>query len=458
MKSAEGYARAMPVGAEAGRRSSERSMTFGPFHLNVQAPCLIRDGVGVRLRAQALAVLRALVSNSGRCLSYEELLCKAWGGRWVSRHTVAVTVNEVQKALQDCGGWIRYYPKLGYQFEIPYCEDLIRTGWHHWLRHTREGFEKAILCFRTVLDSGGPEARACEGISRSCLMLGIFGMRHPAEMHTEFTKWHDRAVAAGGMTPELTCDLAQSLQFFERRFADAENQLITAVQNDPRSAGAYIRLAVLYACLGRFGEALDFLEDARERDPLWPILPACESMIHCCRGDMKQALLAGRNAVDLHPFLSIGRSYYAQALERSGNAAEALIEYRTANSLSPDLPRLRAEEAHCLARMGRHAEARIILDQLLERARAEFIDSSAFAPVYAALGNTEEALNLLERSLEDGSPHLALIDVDYRLDSLRRLPRFNKLRKRIFRETGSRFRKTNRFGAAQVQPFPRRNN
>lgn len=416
-------------------------IAIGPFHFDTEAPRLLRGTVPIDLRAQALHVLRTLVENSGRCLQYEELIQDAWRGTWVSRHTVAVTVNEVQKALRECGAWIRYHPKLGYRLEIPHAEELIRSGWHHWIRHTREGFDKALTCFEEALDAGGLEFQACEGLSRCYLMLGTFGMRDPREMYAGFTENHHRAVAAGGMTPELRGDLAQALHIFERRFPDAEAELRKAETESPRLAGTCIRLAVLYTCLRRFDEALEKIRLAWARDSLWPILPACETMLHCAMGNLDTAVACGKKAIHLHPYLAFGRSHYAEALERCGQLDEALAQYRTTVAISPDLPRLRAEEAHCLARMERHREARAILEELSERARTEFVDGCTLAPVHLALGEREEALRLVENSFEAGSPRLSFIDVDYRLQPLRAFRRFARIRNCVFGEVKRTYRK-----------------
>ena len=167
-------------------------------------------------------------------------------------------------------------------------------------------------------------------------------------------------------------------------------------------------------------------------------------------GNLNLAVECGKKTVDLHPYLALGRSQYAQALEQAGKLSEALTQYQTARSLSPDLPRLRADEAHCLARMGRRREARAMLEELRERARTEFVDTCTLAPVYEALGETEEALRLLESSIEAGSPHLAFIDVDYRMDPLRTVPRFGKIRSHVFRDLARARKGRTRSTAAAV--------
>jgi tetratricopeptide (TPR) repeat protein len=414
-------------------RASVGQIAFGPFCLDTEAPRLLRDGVELELRPQALHALRVLVQASGRCVDYIEMIGEAWHGISVSRHTVAVTVGEVKKALKEFGGWISYHPKLGYRLDVPQSEDLIRSGWHYWQRHTREGFEKALACFQRAAHGSNTDFRAYEGISRCYLMLGTFAMRPPLEMYAKFLEAHERAVELTGLTPELRGDRAQGLHVFELKLAEAESELLLAQRENPRSAGVYIRLAVLYATMKRFDEALETLKRAYEVDGLWPVLPAAEILVRCCLGEFESAVACGKKALDLHPYFSLGRSHYAQALEFSGRMEEALVEYRLACVISPDFARLRAEEAHCLARQGRIAEAEAVLAELEDRRRTEFVDGYPMAFVYDALGRQEEAFQELERAGVENSPNLFMMDVDPRMAGLRPHPRFIRLRNRIFR-------------------------
>jgi tetratricopeptide (TPR) repeat protein len=414
-------------------RASVGQIAFGPFCLDTEAPRLLRDGGELELRPQALHALRALVQCSGRCVDYAEMIGEAWHGVFVSRHTVAVTVGEVKKALKEYGGWISYHPKLGYRLDVPHSEDLIRNGWHYWQRHTREGFEKALCCFQEAAERSSTDFRAFEGISRCYLMLATFAMKSPREMYAAFLGAHERAVELSGMTPELRGDRAQGLHIFELKFAESESELLLARQENPRSAGVYIRLAVLYATLKRFDEALEVLARAYEVDGLWPILPAAEILVRCCRGEFEIAVACGKKALDLHPYFALGRSHYAQALEFSGRFREALVEYRLACVMSPDFARLRAEEARCLARYGRKAEAAAILEELEDLRQTEYVDAYSMAFVHEALGNADQAFEELERAGAENSPNLFMMDVDPRIDGLRSHPRFTRLRNRIFR-------------------------
>lgn len=112
---------------------------FGPFSLDVDQRRIFRGGTDLRLRPQAVRVLRVLSQRAGQPVSYEQLLKDAWDATFVSRHTVATTVSEIRKAFEEYASWIEYRPRIGYSLKVPRSDDQIRTGWHLSERRTRGG-------------------------------------------------------------------------------------------------------------------------------------------------------------------------------------------------------------------------------------------------------------------------------------------------------------------------------
>jgi len=403
-------------------------IVFGSFCLDGEAGRLFRNGVELELRPQAFRALRALVQHRGQYLDSERIMREAWGNTVVSRHTVAVTVGEAKKALKEYACWITYRPKLGYCLDVPGSADLLRTAWHLLNRRTREGAESALAYFTLASEQHPSDYRAFEGMSACYLVLGIYGMNAPLEMYEGFRKAHERAVALHRLSPELRADRAFGLYMFERRFDAAERELNQALRENPGLAPTYVRLAMLHICRGRFDDARKVLEYAYRADALWPVLPLADLSARFYARDYVGAVAQGRRALELHPYLQLGRAYFGQALEFSGSLTEALEQYRAASGLCPDLPWLRALEAACLARMGRTEDAlRIFCD--LERFREEsYVDAYYVAALLLALRRPQEALAELERALEEDSPSITLLDVDPKLDSLRADPRFQRLR------------------------------
>ncbi len=404
---------------------------FGPFLVDTASSRLLRDGVATKLRPQAFQVLRTLVQNTGQWVSCERLISEAWDGHHVSRHTVSVTVGELKNALEEFGHWISCRPKIGYRLESPRSDELIKTGWHFWNRRTRQGFEKALEFFQEAAKENDSDARAYEGIAVSRLMPVTYGMRAPREMYPGYLSAYHRAVALGGLTPDLRGMHGHALHIFERKLPEAEAELLESLREKPKSANTYIRLAIVYATMNRMDEALDVVNQARNCDPLWPLWPATEVIIRFCRREFDEAARCVKKALELHPYLLLGRAFCAQALEYAGKTEEALDQYRFGRLVDPDIPWLGALEAACLARTGREREARKILEELEQRRKNEYVDAYYMTLLMEALGKRAEALKELERAVEENSAALYILDVDPQMDSLRGDPRFTELRNRL---------------------------
>lgn len=402
-------------------------LAFGPFLIDLVNARITRDGVEVRLRPQAFEALRVLLRHNGRAVNHERMIAEAWDGTHVSRHTVDVTVGEVKKSLGEYGRWITHRPKAGYCLEVPTSEELIRKGWHFWDRRTREGAELAIGCFESAAAECPGDFRAYDGLSQCYLMLAVFGMQPPLEVYPRFQEANERAALLGGFRPELRCNRAHGLHLFERRFAEAETELLATLEEKPSLGDAYVRAALLYATLDRLDDALVMLKRGGQADPLKATLPAAEIQIRVYRREFDVAIAVGTKAVELHPYLQIVRVHYGQALEFSGRFSEALRQYQIASVMSPDLPWLRALEGTCLAKMGRDAEAAAILAELDELRRSEYVDAYYMAVLRRALGRTEEAWLELERALDEYSGFILAMRVDPKMDAFRGDPRFAAL-------------------------------
>jgi tetratricopeptide (TPR) repeat protein len=407
-------------------------ITFGPFRLDTTTTTLLRDGRELELRPQAFHALRALIHNRGRYVGYAQMINQAWDGNLVSKHTVAVTIGEVKKTLGEFGLWISYRPKLGYRLDVPHSDDLVKQGWHFWTRRTREGFEKALDCFQQAAVENPSDFRAFEGISLCYLLLGTYGMRVPREMYNGFLQAHRRAVELCGLTPERRADRAHGLHLFEHKLEEAETELLRAQEESPESPEVYVRLTMLYVTEGRLDDALNILLRARSTHSLWPTVPANEILIRFFRREFESAVACGKKALELHPYLYLGRLFYGESLEHSGKVSQALEQYQLAVIMSPDLPWLQAVQGACLAKHGHRKEAMAILAELLQVRKTQYVDAYFMAVLHDALGDRDQAFQELERAFHEKSPALFAMRVDPRLDNLREDTRFLALVTRVF--------------------------
>ena len=127
-------------------------------------------------------------------------------------------------------------------------------------------------------------------------------------------------------------------------------------------------------------------------------------------------------------------STLGQIFEDQGKLSEAIVEYEKVCRLG-STPANLAMLAHANAKAGHTAEARKILDDLTNLSRKNFVAAYPLAIVHLALGDKEEALRLLEKSLDERSILLqgwfGSFKTDKRLDPLRGDPRFQELEKRF---------------------------
>ncbi len=81
--------------------------------------------------------------------------------------------------------------------------------------------------------------------------------------------------------------------------------------------------------------------------------------------------------------------------------------------------------------MGRQPEARRILNELVEKARVQYVAADRIAAVYVALGQNDDAFRWLERAAAERNAILQFIAFSRDFLPLRSDPRFADLLRRI---------------------------
>lgn len=420
------FPRLSPVEARTLRSVQARyadPVAFGPFSIDLSTARVFRDGVEFPLRPQVFRVLQFLIQNPGRLIDYDEMLQGAWSGSRVSKHTVAVTVNELKAALGGYGAWISIRPGYGYSLEIPESERFMRTGQHFRNQLTKAGIYKAIDCFARVASLEGGNGRAWELLSGLYLDIAWFGIGPAREAQKSFEIAWQRALALQGLTPGLRQNRALGLLLFEGKLAEAEAEFRRVRDEFPAMVSVSVRLATVCFMQGRTDDAFDELRHAENTDPLYPSLPGIKARLLLFCRETEAAIASARDAIALHPGCVVSRIQYADILDFAEDPA-ALTEYRVASTIASDLPWIRAAEARCLARQGRCAEASEILNHLLAHRPAEFVDACHLAWLLDALGRRDDAFSELRRAVAEKSPLIPWLPVDTKADCLRSDARF----------------------------------
>jgi TolB-like protein/Tfp pilus assembly protein PilF len=305
--------------------------------------------------------------------------------------------------------------------------ELYLKGRYVWNRRTAENLKKALNYFQQAAQKDPNYALAYAGIADTYAVMPAYSAGSPqdclpraktaAEKALELDDSLGEAHASLGFVLIHYFDIAASTKEFER-----------AIELNPSYATAhhwYGRATLLLA--GQFDHAIAEGKRAVELDPVSPINRADLGGVYTMLRRYDEAVQQLRSTLEIDPDFYWAHRYLGLTLELKGETAEAIAEYQKAFELSDD-PIMLAFLAHAEANAGRPNEARQILARLTELAKTRYLPAYAFAVVYMALGEKDQALDWLEKNVRDhASPAINLITIDPYLDPLRGEPRFQAL-------------------------------
>ena len=84
-----------------------------------------------------------------------------------------------------------------------------------------------------------------------------------------------------------------------------------------------------------------------------------------------------------------------------------------------------------MAKAGKPAEARAVLDELLRLSETRYVPPYHFALVYNGLGESEKALDYLEKGIAEKDVRMVFLKVEPKWNNLRDEPRFQNLMRRM---------------------------
>ena len=302
---------------------------------------------------------------------------------------------------------------------------LYLRGRYYWNQRSKEGFEQAISHFTQAIDLDPGYALAYAGLADAFLLQGVY--RH--EVGSEALQAADEAATRAR---ELDDSLAEAhasaglLAIFRYDWDTAEEALLRGIQLNPKYSTAHHYHGLYLRGRGRFEEALTELRQAQALDTLSPRITLDLGKELSRRGEYDLAIEQFSNALELQPdfasaYANLGRAYLAQ-----GSYQEALTRFQRGAELDPDIggPWL----AYFFAVREQEEEALELLEELEDSSARP----SEIAAVYTGLGEMDQALEWLDRTLDpDELDDFWLRWSDFEFDPLRDDPRFQDLLRRM---------------------------
>lgn len=166
--------------------------------------------------------------------------------------------------------------------------------------------------------------------------------------------------------------------------------------------------------------ALSFFEHAYRLDPLSPRTNAAVGFAHWCSGNPAEALRWLQIAQEMNPNAFRPTQYIIQTHLSAGDPKSALHE---SARVPPNAPHgALAARAAALAANGEREEAESILARL--SAVTGYVDPINLALVHLALGRREEAVDAIERAIEERTPFVQFLRLHPNFRELYAHPRY----------------------------------
>jgi tetratricopeptide (TPR) repeat protein len=229
--------------------------------------------------------------------------------------------------------------------------------------------------------------------------------------------------------PEAHTALALIVQEHDWDWETAEKEFRRAIELNPNYATAHHWYAEHLMWRGRFDEALQESERARQLDPLSLIIAADNGAILYFSRQYDRAIEKWKSVREMDPDFMRARLIVGAYVEK-GMFAEAVADnerFRTKISAASYW----SWRAYIQARAGHREDAHWALNELLRLNPHTPVDPIIIAQAYAGLGEKQNALAWLEKAYAQRSDELVTLKVYPAYDPLRGDPRFQELLRRL---------------------------
>jgi|HubBroStandDraft_6_1064221.scaffolds.fasta_scaffold01069_10 TolB-like protein/DNA-binding winged helix-turn-helix (wHTH) protein/Tfp pilus assembly protein PilF len=218
--------------------------------------------------------------------------------------------------------------------------------------------------------------------------------------------------------------------YYDWNWADAERELLRAIQLNPNYAAAHHWYSVYLSAMGRFPESVQEAERAHELDPLSPSITT--SLATQYRGAQRydRSIEQLSAVLELEPNFAPAHRGLGKTYEAMGLWSAAIEEFQKSVALSHDSESL-ACLGHAYSASGERAKALQVLKQLQAQPAKDYVSPFDTAAVFVGLGDKDEATFYLEKAYRERDSRLPFLAVDGWFEPLHSDPRFVDLCRRL---------------------------
>ncbi len=166
---------------------------------------------------------------------------------------------------------------------------------------------------------------------------------------------------------------------------------------NPNYARFFHSGAIYLSLLGRYEKGIEMMKKTQQLDPLSLVVNTDVGYAYYIARRYNDAIVTYRKALAMDAQFSLAHLLLGLALSKQGNHQEAIIEVQQAQDRGSEYL---AALGYVYAQAGRQQEAKATLQQLQQLAHKQYVPSYQLAWPNIALGNFDQALALIQESLQ----------------------------------------------------------
>ncbi len=313
----------------------------------------------------------------------------------------------------------------------PEAYEAYLKGRYHSSRRSAEGFAKAVQYFQQAIAQDPAYAAAYAGLSDCLSGLGVWGLVPPDEGFGKGKRLALQALEIDQSLAEAHASLAYAAMWHDYDFLAAERGFERSIELNPRYSLAHAWFGFYLATMGRYEESYTELQRALRLDPLSSIFHFLLATTFWLARRYDQGIEYCEKALELDTHLAQAQFGLAAVYSEKAMHDQAIAAARKGVELSQGDPLFLAFLAAAYAAGEHLQEAHEILRQLNELSKQRYVTPYGVARIYAALGETDEAIRWLETAYRERAAWMILLKTDPKLDPLRPDPRFRDLLRRM---------------------------
>jgi adenylate cyclase len=310
--------------------------------------------------------------------------------------------------------------------------DAYLRGRYFWNKRTSDGIKHAIEHFQQSIERDPDFALGYVGLADSYVALTFYNFAAPHETMPKAKESAIRALALDDTLAEAHASLAHVLMNYDWNWSAAEKEFKRSIQLNPDYATAHEWYAIHYlTATSRLEEAVQEMKKALELEPASLVMNTFMGATLYYAGRYDEALDQCRRTIQMDPNFAVAHWHLGLVYEQKQVLDAATEEFKKAVSLSGGSPLMSAALARAYAESQKKHEANEMLNELNELAKRQYVSAYEVATIYVALGNNEQAFQLLEEAYGEHSFHLVYLNVSPQFKPVSSDRRFQNLVQRV---------------------------